>query len=186
MSDENTPENPDELQPETVDPSPESEGVDVPVVEALQDEIDQLKEDKLRMAAEAQNVRRRAEADVEKARKFGTESLIKDLLPVLDSFDRALEAARVMEGFDAAMLEGMEATAQIFKDTLSKQGLTPINPTGEAFDPNQHQAISMVPGEAPANTVIDVVQTGYDLNGRVMRPAMVVVSQGGAGVDENA
>ena len=188
MSEENTPENPEELQPETPDVEAPEEGVDVPVVEALQDEIDQLKEDKLRIAAEAQNVRRRAEADVEKARKFGNESLVKDLLPVLDSFERALEAARVMEGFDAAMLEGMEATAQLFTDTLTKQGLAPINPKGEAFDPNKHQAISMVPGDAPANSVIDVVQTGYDLNGRVMRPAMVVVSQGGksTSVDENA
>ena len=180
MSDEQTPEN---LEPEDIEQpndetpesdSPKDEGVSV---ESLQAEIAELKEGQL-LAAEAQNIRRRAEADVEKARKFGTESLIKDLLPVADSFERALEAARVLEGFDPAMLEGMEATQKLFAESLTKSGLESINPVGEAFNPEQHQAISMVPSDLPANHVVDVVQTGYALNGRTLRAAMVVVSQG--------
>ena len=180
MSDEQTPEN---LEPEDIEQpndetpesdSPEDEGVSV---ESLQAEITELKEGQLRLAAEAQNIRRRAEADVEKARKFGTESLMKDLLPVADSFERALEAARVLEGFDPAMLEGMEATQKLFAESLTKSGLESINPVGEVFNPEQHQAISMVPSDLPANHVVDVVQTGYALNGRTLRAAMVVVSQ---------
>ena len=140
MSDEQTPEN---LEPEDIEQpndeapesdSPKDEGVSV---ESLQAEIAELKEGQLRLAAEAQNIRRRAEADVEKARKFGTESLIKDLPPVADSFERALEAARVLEGFDPAMLEGMEATQKLFAESLTKSGLESINPVGEAFNPEQ-------------------------------------------------
>ena len=181
MSDEHTPEN---LESEDIeqpaDETPESdhqedEGISI---ESLQAEIAELKEGQLRLAAEAQNIRRRAEADVEKARKFGNESLIKELLPVADSFERALEAARVLEGFDPAMLEGMEATQKLFAESLTKSGLESLNPVGETFNPEQHQAISMVPSDLPANHVVDVVQTGYALNGRTLRAAMVVVSQG--------
>ena len=183
MSDEQTP-----------DPTDIDEGVDTPEesgeileTERLQAEIDELKEGQLRLAAEAQNIRRRAESDVEKARKFGSESLIKEMLPVADSFERALEAARVLEGFDPAMLEGMEATQKLFTEALVKSGLTSLNPKGEAFNPEQHQAISMVPSDLPANSVVDVVQTGYALHGRTLRAAMVVVSQGApTSVDENA
>ena len=181
MSDEQTPEN---LEPENIE-QPDAEAAEAEntadeeiSIESLQAEIAELKEGQLRLAAEAQNIRRRAEADVEKARKFGTESLIKDLLPVADSFERALEAARVLEGFDPAMLEGMEATQKLFAESLTKSGLESLNPVGEAFNPEQHQAISMVPSDLPANHVVDVVQTGYALNGRTLRAAMVVVSQG--------
>ena len=183
MSDEQTPD------PTEVDETsePQEEQIETSEVETLQAEIAELKEGQLRLAAEAQNIRRRAESDVEKARKFGSESLIKDLLPVADSFERALEAARVLDGFDPAMLEGMEATQKLFTEALVKSGLTTLNPKGEAFNPEQHQAISMVPSELPANSVVDVVQTGYALNGRTLRAAMVVVSQGApSSVDENA
>lgn len=177
MSDEQTPEPTDQDTPE----------IETPDVEALQAEIDELKEGQLRLAAEAQNIRRRAEADVEKARKYGSESLIKEMLPVADSFERALQAARVLDGFDPAMLEGMEATQTLFMEALAKNGLARLDPKGEAFNPDQHQAISMVPSELPANTVVDVVQTGYSLHERTVRAAMVVVSQGSpAGVDETA
>ena len=183
MSDEQTPDTAENETPE-VEPSVETESDSV---EALQAQVDELKEGQLRLAAEAQNIRRRAEADVEKARKFGSESLIKEMLPVADSFERALEAARVLEGFDPAMLEGMEATQKLFTEALVKNGLTRIEPKGEAFNPDQHQAISMVPSDQPANTVVDVVQTGYGLHGRTLRAAMVVVSQGAPkGIDENA
>lgn len=183
MSDEQTPEtqptdesNDANTQADTESPQANSDAE--PSREALVEEIENLKEVQLRLAAESQNVRRRAEADVEKARKYGAENLMKSMLPVADSFERAIEAARVMEGFDDAMLEGIEATYTLFADALAKNGLTPINPKDQLFDPAQHQAISMVPAPAPANTVIDVVQTGYALNDRVLRAAMVVVSQG--------
>ena len=179
MSDEQTPENleQDDIE-QPIDEAAESEAPEGADIESLQAEIAELKEGQLRLAAEAQNIRRRAEADVEKARKFGNESLIKELLPVADSFERALEAARVLEGFDPAMLEGMEATQKLFIESLTKSGLESLNPVGEAFNPDQHQAISMVPSDLPANHVVDVVQTGYALNGRTLRAAMVVVSQG--------
>ncbi|MGB0957436.1 MAG: nucleotide exchange factor GrpE, partial [Litorivicinus sp.] len=189
-SDEQAPE-PNDIEPtaaetdasETAQGEPSAEVADT---QALLDEIQNLKEAQLRLAAESQNVRRRAEADVEKARKFGAEKLMREMLPVADSFERALEAARVMEGFDGAMLEGIEATFELYTQALAKNGLAPINPVNELFDPARHQAISMVPAPAPANTVVDVVQTGYALNDRVLRAAMVVVSQGSPSVDENA
>lgn len=195
MSDEQTPET---HENEAADSQPmaendaenSSEINEQQSAEELLEQIAQLKEVQLRLAAESQNVRRRAEADVEKARKYGAENLMKSMLPVADSFERAIEAARVMDGFDDAMLEGIEATYKLFAEALSKNGLTPINPKDELFDPAKHQAISMVPTPAPANTVIEVVQTGYALNDRVLRAAMVVVSQGqpdsgNASVDEN-
>lgn len=191
MSDEQTPdssEHADDVELDTsAEASTDNNDSDATDAQALQAQIDELKEGQLRLAAEAQNIRRRAEADVEKARKFGSESLIKELLPVADSFERALEAARVLEGFDPAMLEGMEATQKLFIEALVKNGLARIEPKGEPFNPDQHQAISMVPSELPANHVVDVVQTGYSLHSRTLRAAMVVVSQGAPkGVDETA
>ncbi|QGG79384.1 nucleotide exchange factor GrpE [Litorivicinus lipolyticus] len=188
MSDEHAPE------PNDIDQNAEQAGEppenaddagDTGDTQALLEQIQQLKDTQLRLAAESQNVRRRAEADVEKARKFGAEKLVREMLPVADSFERALEAARVMEGFDSAMLEGIEATFELYTQALAKNGLTPINPVDELFDPARHQAISMVPAPVPANTVVDVVQTGYALNDRVLRAAMVVVSQGAPSVDDS-
>ncbi len=155
-------------------------------VAALQEEVAQLKEEVLRAQAEVQNVRRRAEADVEKAHKFSTEKFARELLNVVDNLERALAMTpddEVVKPF----LEGIEMTQKSFIDTLEKFKVEQINPEGHPFDPELHQAISMVeaPGAEP-NTVLNVVQKGYTNHGRLLRPAMVVVSKAAPKVDEQA
>lgn len=141
-------------------------------------QIEELKESVLRAQAELLNVRRRAERDVENAHRYAIEKFAKDLLAVLDSMDRALELARTTDGFDVAMLEGTEMTHKLLLDTAAKHGVEAIDPVGVAFDPQEHQAMSMVPSaEHAPNTVMAVMQKGYKLEGRVIRAAMVVVSQ---------
>ncbi|WLD57517.1 nucleotide exchange factor GrpE [Salinispirillum sp. LH 10-3-1] len=154
---------------------------------ANQEEITKLKDAVIRSEAEMQNVRRRAEKDVEAAHKFSQEKLIKELLPVIDNLERALEASTGEEvGAAKAVLEGVELTHKSFSDTLVKASVVAINPVGETFDPQLHQAMSMVPNpEVPANTVMAVVQKGYSLHGRLVRPAMVMVSSGGPAVSGN-
>ena len=143
-------------------------------------QIEELKESVLRAQAELLNVRRRAERDVENAHRYAIEKFAKDLLAVLDSMDRALELARTTDGFDMAMLEGTEMTHKLLLDTAAKHGVEAIDPVGVAFDPKEHQAMSMVPSaEHAPNTVMAVMQKGYKLEGRVIRAAMVVVSQAG-------
>lgn len=159
--------------------------------EALQQQIDQLtealqtaKEDTLRNAAEMQNLRKRAERDVENAHKFGQEKLISSLLPMLDNLDRAIETAK-KEGEEAelpavvtAMLEGVELTRKSALDALKQFSVEAVEPYGEPFDPQFHQAMTMIPSDtAEPNSVIDVLQKGYSLNGRLLRAAMVVVAK---------
>ncbi len=152
---------------------------DIPEVsiESLQAELADAREASLRAAAEAQNARRRSEQDVEKARKFALERISNDLLPVVDNLERALEAAS--EATDAsAITEGVELTLRSFSEVLTKNGIEAVNPVGEPFDPQVHQAMTMVPNpDMEPNTVMDVMQKGYTLNGRLLRPAMVVVSK---------
>lgn len=145
-------------------------------VEELEQALDEAKDQSLRAAAEAQNVRRRAELDVEKARKFALEKFVKELLPVVDSLEKALDAM----GEDASEVhrEGVSMTLKLQLDTLAKFGVEAVEPQGEPFDPQYHEAMAMVPNpELEPNTVMDVMQKGYLLNGRLVRPAMVVVSQ---------
>ncbi len=146
-------------------------------VDHLKDELDAAKDAALRAAAEAQNARRRAEQDVEKARKFALERFAGDLLPVVDNLRRALEAAAEAEGVDA-ISEGVDLTLRSLLDVLKKNGIETVDPAGEPFDPQLHQAMTMIPNpELEPNTVMDVMQQGYTLNGRLLRPAMVVVSK---------
>lgn len=149
-------------------------------IEALQVELSETKDQALRTAAEAQNIRRRAEIDADNARKFAVERFARDLLPVVDNLERALENAPQDHADDAvkAVLEGVELTYRSFADMLEKHNLKAINPEGEPFDPQLHEAMSMVeaPGAEP-NSVIQVVQKGYTLNERLLRAAMVVVSK---------
>tara|TARA_B100001094_G_C18068339_1_gene738650 strand:+ start:298 stop:927 length:630 start_codon:yes stop_codon:yes gene_type:complete len=136
----------------------------------------------LRAQAESDNVRRRSAQDAEKARKFALEKFVKELLPVIDNLERALQAESQVETEETAnaLKEGVELTLKSFLETVAKFGVEPVNPEqGEVFNPDVHQAISMVPGtEQAANTVILVMQKGYQLNGRLVRPAMVTVAQG--------
>ncbi len=131
----------------------------------------------LRARAEAENVRRRAEDDISKARKFGAESFAESLLPVMDS----LEAALANPGADTtAMREGVELTLRQLVLAFEKNRLAAINPAGEKFDPHRHQAISMEPStEVAANHVTSVLQKGWMLADRVLRPALVKVAQPG-------
>lgn len=147
-------------------------------LEALQAELAEAKEQALRAAAEAQNVRRRAEQDVEKAHKFGLEKFVSDMLPVADNLTRAIEAAAAEGAEMTSVTEGVELTLKSLVDSLKKHGVESVNPEGEPFNPEFHQAMTAVeqPDVEP-NTVINVYQVGYTLNGRLVRPAMVVVSK---------
>ncbi len=140
-----------------------------------QDELVEAKENVLRAMAEAQNTKRRAQLDVEKAHKFALEKFVESLLPVVDSLENGL---KISEGTEDPMRQGMELTLKLFLDNLARHGVTQLNPVGEPLDPHFHQAITMVPNpDMEPNTVMDVVQKGYVLNERVVRPAMVVVSR---------
>lgn len=152
------------------------EGAEV-TLDHLKDELAAAKDAALRAAAEAQNARRRAEQDVEKARKFALERFAGDLLPVVDNLERALAAAA--EAPEAnAIAEGVDLTLRSLMETLSKNGIEAVDPMGEPFDPQLHQAMTMVPNpDMEPNTVMDVMQKGYTLSGRLIRPAMVVVSK---------
>lgn len=161
-------------------------------VEALQAQVQEFQEQMLRSQAEMQNVRRRAEIDVEKAHKFALEKFVKELLPVADSLEKAVEST---EGHDesgelvASIREGVEMTLSLFMSSLKKFNVEQINPVGAPFDPQHHEAMSMVPApDAEPNSVVAVVQKGYTLNERLVRPAMVVVAQAGDApkIDEQA
>lgn len=147
------------------------------VSDVLVEEINTLKEQVLRAQAEVQNARRRAEQDVEKARKFALDKFVTDLLPVADNLERAISAGDADDEAQKAVLEGVELTLKSLVDTLKKYHVEAIDPEGEPFDPQLHQAMSMVPNpDVEPNTVLNVFQKGYTLNGRLVRPAMVVVS----------
>ena len=136
------------------------------------------KEGALRALAEGENAKRRAESEIDKARKFALEKFAGDLLPVIDSLDQAVRYADPSNEALKPVLEGLELTQKTFNDTVTKHGLVVLDPQGEAFNPEQHQAMSMQESaEVPPNTVIAVVQKGYEINGRLLRPAMVMVSQ---------
>ncbi|MFL2525877.1 MAG: nucleotide exchange factor GrpE [Candidatus Azotimanducaceae bacterium] len=139
------------------------------------DEIAALKDQLLRRAAEFENVKRRSARDVENAHKFGAEKLISDLLPVVDSLEKALELAAETQGAEA-MTEGINLSVKMFLDVLEKNGLSVVDPLGEPFDPSLQEALAAVPNEdAEPNTVMEVIQKGYSLNDRLVRAAKVVV-----------
>lgn len=128
----------------------------------------------LRAKAEAENARRRAEDEVTKARKFGIESFAESLLPVADSLDAALG---IKEATPQQLREGADATLRQLTSALERNKVLAINPpAGEKFDPHQHQAISVAPAEQEPNTVVAVLQKGYKIADRVLRPALVTVT----------
>ncbi len=133
----------------------------------------------VRAVTDMENVRRRAQEDVSKAHKYAIESFAESLLPVRDSLELALKTENVSL---ESMREGVEATLRLFASVFEKNKLIVIDPAGQKFDPNLHQAISMVPGSAAnppvaANHVVTVLQKGYLINDRVLRPALVTVAQ---------
>lgn len=140
----------------------------------LEAQIKEFQDQFLRAKAEVENARRRSMEDVAKAHKFAIEGFAENLLPVLDS----LNAALTDSGADSAkMKEGIELTLKQLVSALEKGRVLEINPVGEKFDPHRHQAIAMVPHEQEANTVVTVLQKGYLIADRVLRPALVTVSQ---------
>lgn len=129
----------------------------------------------LRAVAELDNVRKRAARDVENAHKYGIERLVGELLAVADSLEAALASASETDA--ATLLEGNRATLKLLLSALAKFGVTQIDPLGEPFNPEHHEAMTMVPSpDAEPNSVIDVIQKGYSLNGRLVRPARVIVA----------
>ena len=149
-----------------------------PVSEQLLEQVASAKDQVLRVQAEMQNVRRRAERDVENAHKYALDKFTADLLPVVDNLERALAAIDTEDEAQKGVSEGLELTLKSFMEVLSRHKIEAIDPAGQPFDADLHQAVSMVPNpDLEPNTVMDVFQKGYTLNGRLVRPAMVVVSQ---------
>ncbi len=141
---------------------------------ALQAQNKDLADQYLRAKAEAENARRRAEDEIAKARKFAVESFAESLLPVADSLEAGLA---VQEATAQQIREGADATLKQLQSALARHKVLPIAPeAGAKFDPHSHQAISMVPAEQEANTVVSVLQKGYQIADRVLRPALVTVA----------
>jgi len=148
-------------------------------VEQLAAEVASLKEELLRAHADMQNLRRRAERDVENAHKFALDRFVADLLSVVDNLERATTVIDPQVQEMAALGEGVELTLKSFLDVLRRFNVEQVDPKGQPFDPERHQAMTMVPNpDLPPNTVLEVFQKGYLLNGRLVRPAMVVVVGG--------
>lgn len=144
--------------------------------EALQ-QAGALRDQALRAQAEAENTRRRASRDVENAHKFALERFVADLLPVMDSLEKAVEVAAATAGAES-IGQGVELSLKLFLSVLEKHGIERIDPVGEPFDPQKHEALAMVPSQhAEPNSVLEVVQRGYLLSGRLVRAAKVVVAK---------
>lgn len=157
-------------------------------VEQLQQQITDAKDQTLRAAAEAQNVRRRAEKDVESAHKYALEKFANAILPVCDNLERALDSADRTNESVKPFAEGVELTHKSLLDALKKCQIEQIDPLGAPFDPQFHEAVSMVDNPAAEpNSVLHVMQKGFTLSGRLLRAAMVVVAKGAAKkIDETA
>jgi len=144
--------------------------------------VKEAQDNVLRARAEGENVRRRSEVEIDKARKFALNKFTEELLPVIDNLERAIEMADKNDEALKSMIEGVELTLKTMMATVEKFGLKQHNPVGEAFNPEFHQAMSIQESaEHEPNTVMLVMQKGYELNGRIIRPAMVMVSKAAAG-----
>ena len=177
-------ERPESSEP-VVDELTQPEGLAFPSREQLEDQltamerkVDQYQEMALRARADADNAQRLAQRDVANARKFGSERLIADLLPVADCLTRGLEGiASANQPNDDAAAKGLQLTLDLLEKTLVNHGVSIIDPAkGDHFNPDKHEAMSMQPDpDAKPNTILQVLQRGYELNGRVLRAAMVIV-----------
>lgn len=197
-------------KPDISDAKPSEEPVQEGVVESvpepeaaeeagLRSELEQAQqkaaehwEQLLRTRAELENVRRRGERELENAHKYGIERFARELLPVKDSLEMGLEAARSEGSGSEKLIEGTELTLKMLQSALEKFGISEVDPAGEPFNPELHQAMSMAESvEQAPNTVLHVMQKGYLLHDRLIRPAMVVVAKAagaepGQKVDEKA
>ncbi|WP_076918546.1 nucleotide exchange factor GrpE [Pseudoalteromonas sp. SK18] len=147
-------------------------------LETAKQTIADQKDSVVRAAADVDNMRRRAAQDVEKAHKFALEKFANELLPVIDNLERAIEFSDKENETLKPLLEGIDMTVKSFNDAVAKFGVEIVNPQGEQFNPDFHQAMSIQPSnDVTPNTVLAVMQKGYTLNGRLLRPAMVMVSK---------
>lgn len=142
----------------------------------LEGEVKAAKEGQARANADAYNAQKRMEQETEKSRKFALQKFAKELLEVVDNLERAIVSVQADDDADDAILEGVKLTHKSFLNVLNKQGVEVVDPQNAKFDPELHEAVGIDP-EAPADTVGDVLQKGYTLNGRLLRPAMVKVGQ---------
>lgn len=184
---ETTNANPAEMIEETPAAAPTTAGVSaeelLKQLEEAQAQVAQFKDQALRTAAEMQNLRRRVERDVENAHKYALEKFSGELLPVVDNLERALAASDRGNEAVKPLADGVELTLKAFLDVLKKFQVEQINPLGQPFSPELHEAVAMVPApHAEPNSVIDVLQKGFTLNGRLLRAATVVVAKA-PGVD---
>lgn len=146
-------------------------------LESAKEEIDQLKDQALRSQAEVENIRRRAARDVENARKFALERFAKDLLPALDGLQKSAESAAAATDVKA-VADGVSLSLKLLLDTLRKNGIEQVDPLGEPFDPARSEAMALVENpDAEPNSVMEVMQKGYLLNGRLLRAAKVIVAK---------
>jgi molecular chaperone GrpE len=163
----------DPQQPATPDDAETPE--ETSAVDTLRAEAEQHRADFLRAIAELENVRKRSAREIDAARQFGVERFAADLLPVADTLALALESAA--NAAAATLLEGQHATLRLLKKAFEQAGLAEIDPAGQPFDPARHEAMAMRPSsEHPPHTVAQVIQKGWLLNGRLLRPARVIVS----------
>ncbi|SFU26945.1 nucleotide exchange factor GrpE [Xenorhabdus koppenhoeferi] len=187
VPDEQVPENTADVLEQQMDAeekadAAETENVVDPRVAELEEQLKQAQTNErdaiLRARAEIENIRRRTEQDVEKAHKFALEKFANELLPVIDNLERALEAADRTNESLQPMIEGIELTLKSFIDAVGKFGIEVVDDTSVPFNPEVHQAVTMMESEQhEPNHVMLVMQKGYTLNGRLLRPAMVAVSK---------
>lgn len=182
----------DQSQAQDQQVNPEQAEAEIEATDAGEGDLPKLLEDArgkadehwdlyMRSQADLDNVRRRAERDVQNAHKYGTEKFINELLPILDSMELGLQAVNGDDEAAKQLVEGMQLTLKMFRDAMEKFGVTALDPQGEAFNPEFHQAMSMQESaEVEPNTVMVVMQKGYMLNERLIRPAMVMVSKAAA------
>jgi molecular chaperone GrpE len=148
------------------------------LLQKAESEAAEMKDAWLRARADSENARRQAQQDLARATKFAIEKFAGDLLPVIDALEQSLAAENVTA---ETLRAGSELTLKNLRSAFSRANVQEIDPAGEKFDPHRHQAIQLVPSDAPANTVVTVYQKGYVLNDRILRPAMVTVSSGPGG-----
>jgi molecular chaperone GrpE len=201
MSNEQTPQHDEDLE---VANQAEQQDAEQEVVELTEDEqriveleaaliaaetkLADQKDSVMRAIADADNARKRAQGEIDKARKFALEKFAGELLPVADNLERALQVANPEDEAIKPIVDGVELTLKSFISTIEKFGMTVIDPQGEIFNPEKHQAMSMQENaELPPNSVLAVMQKGYEINGRLLRPAMVMVTRAPeGGVDTQA
>jgi molecular chaperone GrpE len=191
MTNEQTPQHDEELKADIEVEQQDSEQKTVDLTEdqlriveleaaviAAETKLVEQKDSVMRAIADADNARKRAQGEIDKARKFALEKFAGELSPVADNLERALQVANPEDEAIKPIMDGVEMTLKSFFSTIEKFGMTVIDPQGQPFNPEKHQAMSMQENtELPPNTVMAVMQKGYEINGRLLRPAMVLVTR---------